>query len=115
MKIKYINHGIACRINDTIYLHKKLKKYPKLLKAILEHEQEHSFGYGWTDINLDLNGKHLQNVKKEYYKFILTTPSSLSYVLPILRYDKRTVVDPVMLFVWAITLVMLYITYRAAL
>ena len=111
LKFKEIDYGIACRIEDTIYYNKNLKKYPELLKAILEHEKEHTLGFELQDIILDLNGTHLKEVKKEYYKFILLHPSSLTMLLPVLIYDKRTVIDPIILFLWIFVIIMLTTTF----
>ena len=69
--IKTVDFGIAFKINDQIYVHKNLKKYPKLYKALIKHEKEHSDNFNLRDIWLDLKGKHLGKVKKQYYKFLL--------------------------------------------
>jgi len=100
IQIKEINHGIACRIGDFIYLNKNLKKYPKLYKALLKHEKEHTSKYSFKDILIDFKGNYLSEVKKDYYLFFLRYPKSLSHFCPIWIYDKTLVVDPIILLVW---------------
>jgi hypothetical protein len=99
-----INYGIACRIGNIIYYNRNLKKYPELLKAILEHEKEHSYNFNYNDVILDFRGKHLKCHKKEYYKFILTHPKSLTEFLPVCIYNEKNVCklvySPTMIFVW---------------
>lgn len=98
--IKYIKHGIACRINDRIYLHRDLKHYPALQRAIIKHEKEHTDGFTKKDIIMDFKGLYLKDVKKDYYRFIFTHPSSWTMFLPIAIYEKRLVLDPIMMGVW---------------
>lgn len=100
MKIIKINHGIACRIGNKIYINKKLENYPKLNEAILRHEKEHSDNFNMNDIKIDLSISHLKGIKKEYYKFILQNPSSLTELLPISIYDKKIVFNPMLIVFW---------------
>lgn len=100
MKINLIDYGIACRIGDEIFINKKIKeKYPKLYYEILRHEQAHSSGYSKKDILIDLRGKYIYS-KKDYYKFIITTPRSWSEFSPLGYYNKKTVFNITMIFVW---------------
>jgi len=104
MKIKQIKHGIACRVGDTIYYNKSLKDYPDLLKAILEHEKKHTEGFTFQDVSLDLSNKEIKPFKKEYYKFILTNPSSLTELLPCWKYDGNLCWNPMITTLWLILL-----------
>lgn len=103
LKIKVINHGIACRIGDIIYINKKLKDYPQLFYAILDHEKKHTSGFSLKDITLDLRNEEIAPFKKEYYKFIIQNPSSLTELLPVGRYDGKWVFNPLLSFLWLIT------------
>jgi len=108
LKIKLIDFGIASRIGDTIYVNKKIKEnYPRLYKAIIKHEKEHSNKFNLTDIEIDLKGKHLKEVKKDYWKFVLNNKNSWIQFLPVGYYDKRIVFDPIMFVYWIITMIAL--------
>lgn len=102
-KIIYTNFGIASRIGDKIYINIKIKeKYPKLYKQILLHEKSHSSGFNFRDFLIDLNGKHLSSVKKEYWTFVLSNPNSLVQFFPIWIYEGEIIFDPVIIIVWLI-------------
>ena len=107
--IKTVDFGIAFKINDQIYVHKNLKKYPKLYKALIKHEKEHSDNFNLRDIWLDLKGKHLGKVKKQYYKFLLREKKAWYQLLPIMRVEKKWVIDTVMLGFWILILLEIFI------
>ena len=106
MEIIEIDYGMAYRINDNIYLNKNLKKYPKLYKAILKHEKEHSDGFEFKDIMIDLKGKHLKEVKFDYYMFFIRHPKSLIHFLPVFRLENVWTFDFIMLLVWVLFLIL---------
>lgn len=107
MKIKYINFGIASRQGDTIYLHKSLKEYPNLYKAILEHEKEHSPGFCWHDLRIDIGNKHLKGLKLEYYLFILSNPSTLAEFIPFWIYDGNLSLNPLILLFYGLVIALM--------
>jgi len=110
MKIKQINHGIACRIADTIYINKRIfKNYPELYYALLEHESKHSLGYVKQDIFMDLSIKELKGLKKDYYHFILHNPSSWTEFLPAFFYENTFVWNPSMVFVYCMGVISFFI------
>lgn len=109
MEIKKIDYGIAFRIGNTIYLNHHLDSYPQLKRAILRHEFEHSEGYGLRDVLVDLKGKHLSRVKKEYYRFIFKHPKSFLQMLPIMKIDDDWIYDPIAIIIWVLGLLMLFI------
>jgi hypothetical protein len=99
-----INHGIACRIGNKIYINKSIKKWsPKLHKAILLHENKHTDGLSMKDIELDLKNSEISDLKREYYSFVLSNPSSWTELLPVFKYDGNWVVNPMILAMWVIT------------
>lgn len=100
ISVEYIKYGIACRIGNKIYLNERLKSIPELHRAILSHEIRHTSGFTLTDLMMDINNKYLKRVKREYYKFILRNPSSWIEFLPICRYNKRWTINPLILFVY---------------
>jgi len=93
MKLKYINYGIGNRVGKTIYLHEKLKWFPELHDAVLKHEMNHTDDWDWNDVMMDLSNKELKGRKLEFYKFILTTPSSWVNFFPVLKLDKKWCID----------------------
>ena len=105
-KLNYINSGIGCRIGDKIYLNKRLKSYPELHAAILKHENEHSSGFVLNDLILDIDNKHLKDVKKDYYFFILKNPSSWIEFLPVWKYDGRIVWNPIIILTYIFSLLL---------
>lgn len=107
MKIKYLNHGIASRIGNTLYVNIELKKWPKLCKALIKHEKAHSSGFCWEDIRIDFKGKYIRGFKKEYYFFILKNPRALTQFFPGWFYDGKFVLDPLMLIAWSLITIMI--------
>jgi len=103
--LKETKWGIASRIGNTIFVNKNLKMQdPLLFSAIIEHELSHSSGYSWKDIKLDLKNKHLRNLKKRYYKFILKNPKALVEFLPFWVYEHEVALNPLMLGVYGVFL-----------
>ena len=105
--IKEINYGIACRIKNTIYIHKNLHRFPQLRARLLQHEAEHSQGYTKKDVMMDLNNKSLKGVKTNYYMFILTHPSSWIEFLPFWFYEGRCVWNPTLCVFYVILIMIL--------
>ena len=102
MKLKYVDYGIGNRIGDTIYLHKKLKNHPRLHNQILQHEKKHSSDWNLNDFFLDFKNEEIQGVRKEYYGFVLTTPSSWINFLPITIIDGKMALDINITIVWIV-------------
>ena len=103
LQIKEVPFGIACRIGMVIYIHKDLKDFSKeLYDAILQHEKEHSEGFTTKDVYMDLENKQLKGLKKIYYQFILSHPSSLVEMLPAWKYDGRLIWNPLISALWII-------------
>ena len=91
--IKEIDKGMAFRLGNTIYLHKNLKNYPILRKALLNHELKHTDNYKLSDFKLDSFGNDLKLVKKEYYKFLFTNKGAWKQLLPYLVIDGKLYID----------------------
>jgi len=105
VQVKFINHGIACRIGDTIYLNKELLYYNmKLAAAILRHEKNHSSSYKLSDIKQDLSIKELKDMKGEYLSFVLTNPSSWTEFLPVCSYEGNLVWNPTLTFTYLLVI-----------
>lgn len=100
MKIENINWGIASRVGKTIYLNKRLKYYPKLKKALTDHEKAHTDGMAMRDIFLDVDIKELKGLKREYYKFLFSTPTAWAEFLPIKKYGGEWLLNLPVLLMW---------------
>ena len=107
MKIVYINYGIGNRVGNTIFL----KKFPKLEKAIINHEKNHSSCWTFRDFVMDLYIKELKEVKKEYYKFLLTTPSSWLNFFPFIKLGGKWAFDLSLFLVWMMCLLIIFLVY----
>jgi hypothetical protein len=112
IKIYKINYGIACRIGDNIYINKELENYPLLHDSILAHEFTHSSKFNKNDLLIDLNNKHLKGLKKEYYSFILTHPSSWTEFFPFGVYNKKFVISPLISGIWILGLILFYLIWK---
>jgi len=100
MKIKYIDYGIGNRIGSTIYLNKQLKSIPGLCEAIKRHEYNHCDGWNFGDFMMDLSLKELKNVRKEYYRFIITHPKTWVNYLPFMKIEGKWCFDLSLTIVW---------------
>lgn len=108
-KIIYINHGIACRIGNNIYLNKRLANYPKLQSAIIKHEKSHTDGLSFKDLAIDFKGDYLDEHKKEYYDFIMKNPSSWTEYLPIMKYGNKYTINPFISLLYILTGVIIWV------
>jgi hypothetical protein len=108
IEIKEIDWGIACRVGNVIYINKNLiKQDVPLYYSILNHELSHSPRFSWKDVKIDLKNNDLKGLKGKYYKFILKNPKSLIEFLPLWKYDKKLVVNPLILALYGIFLIIL--------
>jgi hypothetical protein len=107
IQIKKIDFGIAFRINNKIYINNKIPKDSKLYKCLIEHELEHTNKFNLKDIKNDLFGQKLNNVKKDYYKFLLTNKKAWYQFLPIIKIEKKWVIDPIMSLIWGIMILLI--------
>lgn len=88
LKIIEVNHGIANNFGTEIEINKNLRKYPHLLKPILEHEFAHTDkAVSWEDFKLDFMLPKALHYK-ELFQFMIKHPRSFSQFLPI--YYSRT-------------------------
>jgi hypothetical protein len=81
-----------------------MNAYPKLLRAILSHEKKHSDGFTLADVTMDIQNKEIQSVKGQYYKFLLSTPSAWTELLPCWKYEGRLVWNPLITLTWIIAI-----------
>lgn len=100
MHTEYITHGVGFRVGNQIFLNENLKSNPELHNAILKHERKHTGRFSRADLELDLKGKHITGLKKQYYKFIINNPKSLTQFIPILKIDGNWTLDLGILFIW---------------
>lgn len=112
IKIKEIGYGIASRIGSIVYLNKDLVKYPELRNALIEHELGHSSGYSKKDLFDDLSIKELKGLKKKYYEFILTHPSSWTEYLPAYKYEGKWIISLTSFLIWGFAILVFWIVIR---
>ena len=108
MEIKYVNHSIANRFNNSIELNKNLKKYPKLLEPILKHELQHSdLSWSVKDFKLDFfSNSKVDN--KELLKFMFKYPKSFLQLSPLLYSKKKGWVVDLNLFIMYFIMVVMF-------
>ncbi len=99
-EIKYVPYGIACRVGNTIYINERLKSHRKLYNAILKHEKNHTEDFAMKDILLDIHLDELNGLKREYYKFIISNPSSWVEFLPIKKYGNTVLFNLPVALMW---------------
>lgn len=104
--------GIASRVGNTIYVNQELEKYPKLYKAILNHEKKHTSKWNLSDLKLDLSGKDLIDHKKEYYKFILLHPKSWVQFIPVCKQDGIWQVDLSLIIFYTLSAIIMLLIIR---
>jgi len=103
--IQEVNYGIASRVGDTIYINKRIKGYDMgLYMSLIEHEEKHSNTFTIEDIKSDFINNELRNSKAQYYKFVLTHPSSWTEFLPLQILNKEVILSPTLLLFWFIVL-----------
>ena len=103
-KINYIDYGIASRAGDNIYIHKNLKKYSKLHDAILKHEKDHTSGFSWKDVQIDIRNSHLKGLRRDYYAFLIQNPTALWQLSPVLKYNNKTTFDLTLILFYGLVL-----------
>ena len=107
MKIKYSENVIGCRIGDIIYLHPDLNSLPSLRKAILKHELKHSNGFNFKDLKIDFSDNDLDDVRKDFYKFLFNHPKVWIGYLPISRFEGKWTIDIAMVGFWLFAIVII--------
>lgn len=97
-----VNHGIANNFGTYIEINKNLKKYPHLLKPILEHENAHTNkSISVQDFKLDFLMPQAIHYK-ELFKFMIKHPMSLTQLVPFYWTRKKG-------FVYDINLMVMYL------
>ena len=96
--------GIACRIGKKIYINYSISKDSKFYKALVKHEKAHTEGFTMGDVLLDAQGRYLKEVKRDYYRFILSNPRALAMFVPIWKYGKTWTIDWTMFAIWVFVL-----------
>lgn len=89
MKIVEVNHSIANRFKGYIEINKNLKKYPELLKPILEHELAHTDKpFTFHDFKLDFFSNSKVN-QFSLMKFMFKHPKTFLQLSPFLYSKKK--------------------------
>lgn len=99
IKVEYVDFGIANNFGSYIEINKNLKKYPQLMKSILNHELKHKAGgFTFEDLKLDMTDR-VNNW--ELAMFIFHHPKALHQFLPFYYTRKKG-------FVYDTNLIILY-------
>lgn len=90
MEVKFVDYGIAYRVNKKIYLNRVLMKDKKVMEEILEHEWRHDDGfYNLHDLLLDM-----QPTSWHTTIFFLKNPSTWSVIWPFFKLEGKWYYDP---------------------
>tara|TARA_Y100000310_G_C20171108_1_gene573713 strand:- start:7 stop:393 length:387 start_codon:yes stop_codon:yes gene_type:complete len=115
-KIKLIDWGIAYAsgdINDgTIEINRKLKKYPKLLKKVMEHEIKHlKYPSFWDTVKIEFKDMFDFEKQRHLSNYLRKNPSmSFQASMPIWYNKKQGISYNLFLLVfYALTLSMAYL------
>jgi len=100
VKIIKTNYGIASRCGDVVRVNRRLDKYPKLKKVIIDHELYHSTKYNFEDLTMEFSISQLKGLRWNYYNFILTHPSCWTEYSPVSFEDKEIKVSLSILIFW---------------
>lgn len=104
VEIVYTKWNLANRFDDCIELNEALKKYPKLHRAVLDHELQHKKGNTFKqDLLHDLSPLNKLS-QKDLIVFMIKHPKTLSQFLPIYYNHRRKqiVYDINMLIVYGV-------------
>lgn len=104
LRLKHSRNTVGCRIKGEIFIHPELYKYPKLYKAIIKHESNHTSGTNLSDVRMDIINDELKGVKKDFYKFMLSHPRTLLGWLPITKIGKYWAFDLQLTVVWVMSI-----------
>ena len=108
MKVTFVNHGLANRFENCIEINKHLKKYPQLLKTILEHEYSHTDkSISKQDFKLDMMMPQALHYK-QLFKFMIKHPKSFTQLLPFYYTRKRG-------FVYDVNMILMYMIWGGVL
>lgn len=114
IQIKYAVGGIAVFDGDkTIYVNKDLKKYPKLLNTVLEHELNHVYDVQnektpfqalYNMVKTEIKDSKDQQKNKALFFFTLRHPRAF---LPYMRCERKKIIvaNQLFIFLWALTLI----------
>ncbi len=109
MKIIEVDHSLANRFDGYIEINKNLKKYPKLLEPILNHELAHTDkSFTWKDFKLDFFSNSKVN-QWDLLKFMFKYPSSFLQLSPILYSKKKGFIVDINLLIMYTTMFVVFI------
>ncbi len=107
MEIEITNYGIACRVGNKILVNKHLFKNRPLANAIIKHEMGHSKDFSIKDLIHDLGIKNLDGLRTDYYRFIITHPSSWTEFLPLWRHKDKLFINANLLGFYGMVLIII--------
>ena len=106
LPIVFVNHGIANRFKNRIEINEGLKKYPKLLKIIIDHELSHTnSNFSFKDLFLDLGIPTTERLS--LFKFIFSHPRSLTQIFPFYISKGKFIYDINMIIIYSVLLLII--------
>lgn len=106
LPIVFVNHGIANRFLNRIEINEGLKKYPRLLKIIIDHELSHTNrNFTFKDLFLDIGIPTKERIS--LVKFIVTNPRSLTQIMPLYISKGKIVYDINMIIIYSVLLLII--------
>lgn len=102
-EIVYVSYGLACFVDDKVYMNEKLKLFPRLHKLVVDHELQHAYGNDQVDFK--------QPWDNELFKFILLNPDSWVHYFPLWKYEDKLTFDKFLLKIWAFVISWLLIVF----
>ena len=100
MEIREVDFGIASNFGDYIEINKNLRNYPKLRRAILDHEFGHTNRKGFTKEDLMHDLKEVKVSNFELLKFMVHNPKSFYQLLPFYYKQGRIYYDINLIIIW---------------
>ena len=89
LPIVEVDHGIANNFGTHIEINKHLRKYPHLLKPILEHEHSHTDKkVSFEDFKIDFLLPQAIHYG-QLFKFMMKHPKSFTQLLPLYYIQKK--------------------------
>lgn len=101
MKLRFVDKGLANRIEDRIELHQDLVDYPHIMIPILKHELNHTNKvFTIKDLRLDLTPSGVR--PWDLFKFMITRPRTWWQLSPLYYSSKKLYYDINLFIIWII-------------
>jgi hypothetical protein len=110
MNIRYVDHSIGNNFGNVIELNENLKKYPRLHRAIIQHELGHTNKlFSKKDLALDLTEHRVKTL--DLISFMVHHPKSLYQFRPFYWDKNRGFIYDFNLILVETTLLLMFIIF----